>query len=260
VTAPLAGLAIAAERLGHDVSAPPLPEVGTIETRQAARAFNDMQIRLRTLIENRTRLLAAVSHDLRTPLTLLRLRAETVENHQERDRMLATISEMDSMIGMTLQFARDDGASERRKQVDLTAIVRSIVDEMSDAGLPVHMRIAPPILYKCQPAALKRAVRNLLDNAVKYGKSASAELHVALRSIEINIDDDGPGIPDAELSRVLEPFYRLDQSRSRETGGVGLGLAIAQGVVQAHGGTVTLLNRPFGGLRAKIVLPRVDDP
>jgi signal transduction histidine kinase len=260
VTAPLAGLATAAERLGRDVRAPPLPEVGTIETRQAARAFNDMQIRLRALIENRTRLLAAISHDLRTPLTLLRLRAETVENHQERDKMLATISEMDSMIGMTLQFARDDGASERHKQVDLTAIVQSIVDEMSDAGLPVHMRTAPPILYKCQPAALKRAVRNLLDNAVKYGKSASVEVHVAVRSIEINIDDDGPGIPEAELSRVLEPFYRLDQSRSRETGGVGLGLAIAQGVVQAHGGTVTLLNRPLGGLRAKIVLPRVDEP
>ena len=260
VTAPLAGLAIAAERLGHDVSAPPLPEVGTIETRQAARAFNDMQIRLRTLIENRTRLLAAISHDLRTPLTLLRLRAETVENHQERDKMLATISEMDSMIGMNLQFARVDGASERRKQVDLTAIVQSVVDEMSDAGLPVHMRTAPPILYKCQPVALKRAVRNLLDNAVKYGKSGSAELHVAVRSIEINIDDDGPGIPEAALSRVLEPFYRLDQSRSRETGGVGLGLAIAQGIVQAHGGTVTLLNRPLGGLRAKIVLPRVDEP
>jgi signal transduction histidine kinase len=253
VTAPLAGLATAAERLGHDVSAPPLPEVGTIETRQAARAFNDMQIRLRALIDNRTRLLAAISHDLRTPLTLLRLRAETVENHQERDKMLATISEMDSMIGLTLQFARDEGASESRKQVDLTAIVRGVVDEMNGAGFPVRLRTAAPILYKCQPAALKRAVRNLLDNAVKYGKSGSAELHVVERSMEIGIDDEGPGIPEDELGRVLEPFYRLEESRSRETGGVGLGLAIAQ----AHGGTVTLLNRPAGGLRAKIVLPRV---
>jgi signal transduction histidine kinase len=260
VTTPLTGLATAAERLGHDVSAPPLPEVGTIETRQAARAFNDMQIRLRTLIENRTRLLAAISHDLRTPLTLLRLRAETVENHQERDKMLATIIEMDSMIGMTLQFARDDGASEPRKQVDLTAIVQGVVDEMSGAGFPVHMRTAAPTLYKCQPTALRRAVRNLLDNAVKYGRSGNAELHVAARSIEINIDDDGPGIPEDELARVLEPFYRLEESRSRETGGVGLGLAIAQAIAQAHGGTVTLLNRPLGGVRARIVLPRVDEP
>jgi signal transduction histidine kinase len=216
-----------------------------------------MQIRLRTLIDNRTRLLAAISHDLRTPLTLLRLRAETVENHQERDKMLATIGEMDSMIGMTLQFARDEGTSEPRKQVDLTAIVRGVVDEMSGAGFPVQMGTAAPILYKCQPAALKRAVRNLLDNAVKYGKSGDAELHVAERSIEISIDDDGPGIPEVELGRVLEPFYRLEESRSRETGGVGLGLAIAQAIAQAHGGTVTLLNRPVGGLRAKIVLPRV---
>jgi signal transduction histidine kinase len=134
--------------------------------------------------------------------------------------------------------------------------VQGIVDEMRDAGLPVRMRTAPAILYTCQPAALKRAVRNLLDNAVKYGKSGTAELHVAVRSIEINIDDDGPGIPDDELARVLEPFYRLEESRSRETGGVGLGLAIAQAIAQAHGGTVTLLNRPFGGLRAKVVLPR----
>jgi len=255
VTAPLAGLATAAERLGHDVSAPPLPEVGTIETRQAARAFNDMQIRLRTLIDNRTRLLAAISHDLRTPLTLLRLRAETVENHEEREKMLATISEMDSMIGMTLQFARDEGTSEPRKQVDLTAIVQGVVDEMSGAGFPVHMRAAAPILYKCQPAALKRAVRNLLDNAVKYGKSGSAEVHVAARSIEINIDDDGPGIPEDELARVLEPFYRLDESRSRDTGGVGLGLAIAKSIVESHAGTLTLHNRPEGGLRATIALP-----
>jgi signal transduction histidine kinase len=257
VTAPLASLATAAERLGRDVGAPPLPEAGTTETRRAARAFNNMQMRLRALIDNRTRLLAAISHDLRTPLTLLRLRAETVENAHERDKMLATIAEMDSLIGTALQFARDEGASEPRKEVDITAIVQGVVDEMSGAGLTVCMKPAARILYKCQPLALRRAVRNLLDNAVKYGKSGRAELDVAERSIEISIDDDGPGIPEDELSRVLEPFYRLEQSRGRDTGGVGLGLAIAQAIAQAHGGTVTLLNRPVGGLRAKIVLPRV---
>jgi signal transduction histidine kinase len=256
VTAPLAGLAAAADRLGHDVTAPPLPEVGTVETRQAARAFNEMQMRLRTLIDSRTRLLAAISHDLRTPLTILRLRAETVENEQERDRMLATIGEMDSMIGTALQFARDESVREPRKQVDLTAIVQSVVDEMSGAGFPVRMRGAAPILYECQPGALKRAVRNLLDNAVKYGKSGRVGLHVAPRSIQIDVDDDGPGIPEDELARVLEPFYRLEGSRSRETGGVGLGLAIARAIAQAHGGTVTLANRPPGGLRAKIMLPQ----
>jgi signal transduction histidine kinase len=255
VTAPLASLATAAERLGRDVNAPRLPETGTTETRQAARAFNDMQTRLRGLVENRTRLLAAISHDLRTPLTLLRLRAETVENAPERDKMLSTIAEMDGLIGATLQFARDENASEPRRPTDLTSLVQSIVDEMSDAGLPVRMAPAQPIVYECQPAALKRAVRNLLDNAVKYGKSGAAVIRRAPRTIEIDVDDDGPGIPQAELARVLEPFYRLEQSRSRDTGGVGLGLAITQSIVQAHGGTLTLSNRPTGGLHATIALP-----
>ena len=255
VTAPLAALATAAERLGHDVSAPPLPEAGTVETRQAARAFNDMQMRLRNLIDNRTRLLAAISHDLRTPLTLLRLRAETVENAQERDKMLSTIAEMDAMIGATLQLARDQSAAEPRRPTDLAALLQSVVDDMRDAGFPVCLQPAEPIIYACQPAALKRAVRNLLDNAVKYGKSGTVEIRRTSQAIEIVIDDEGPGIPQQELTRVLEPFYRLDESRSRETGGVGLGLAIAQSIVQTHGGTLTLSNRPEGGLRATIALP-----
>jgi signal transduction histidine kinase len=255
ITAPLGSLAAAAERLGNDVNAPPLPETGTIETQAAARAFNGMQTRLRNLIENRTRLLAAISHDLRTPLTLLRLRTETVENKEERDKMLSTIAEMDSLVGTTLQFARDDSASEPRKQIDLAAVVQNVVDEMADAGLPVCMQPEAPIFYRCQPAALKRAVRNLLDNAVKYGKAGSAKIRMVSGSVEIDIDDDGPGIPEAELARVLEPFYRLEESRSRETGGVGLGLAIAHSIIQAHGGRLTLTNRPAGGLRASIVLP-----
>jgi signal transduction histidine kinase len=255
VTAPLAALATAAERLGHDVSGPQLPEVGSIETRQAARAFNDMQVRLRNLIDNRTRLLAAISHDLRTPLTLLRLRTETVENAQERDKMLGTIAEMDAMIGATLQLARDQNAGEPRQPIDLTSLLQGVVDEMRDAGFSVHLQSAGPTMYASQPAALKRAVRNLLDNAVKYGKSGTVEIHRASKAIEINIDDEGPGIPQQELTRVREPFYRLDESRSRDTGGVGLGLAIAQSIVQAHGGTLTLSNRPEGGLRATIALP-----
>jgi signal transduction histidine kinase len=255
VTAPLASLASAAERLGRDVNAPPLPETGTIETKQAARAFNDMQTRLRTLIENRTRLLAAISHDLRTPLTLLRLRAESVDDVQERDKMLSSIAELDAMIGATLQFARDENASEPRRQTDVTALVQSVVDDMRDAGLPVSMEPAGPVVYECQSAALKRAVRNLLDNAVKYGKTGRVAIHPYADAVEIDIDDDGPGIPEPQLSRVLEPFYRLEESRSCETGGVGLGLAITQSIVAAHGGKLTLSNRSTGGLRAAIRLP-----
>lgn len=255
VTAPLAAVSAAAERLGNDLNAPPMPETGTIETRQASRAFNTMQSRLRGLIDNRTRMLAAISHDLRTPLTLLRLRAEHVEDPQERDKMLVSIAEMDSMIGETLQFARDEATTETQRPTDITALVQSIVDDMADAGMPVKMEPAEPIVYNCRPDALKRAIRNLLDNAIKYGKAASVAIQSTPKTIDIIIDDVGPGIPEQELSRVFEPFYRLEDSRSRETGGVGLGLAITQSIVHAHRGELTLANRPGGGLRTCIKLP-----
>jgi signal transduction histidine kinase len=256
VTAPLASLAVAAEQLGRDVTAPPLPETGTVETRQASRAFNDMQTRLRNLIDNRMRMLAAISHDLRTPLTLLRLRTENFDDDQERSKMLATIGEIDAMLGSTLQFARDESVSEPRRPTDLAALLQSIVDDMSDAGLPVAMEPTKAIVYECRPTALKRALTNLIDNAVKYGKAAHAAIKVTPKTIEIMIDDEGPGIPESELSRVPEPFYRVEDSRSRETGGVGLGLAIAQSIVQSHGGELALSNRPTGSLRASIKLPR----
>ncbi len=255
VTAPLSSLAEAAERLGGDLNAPPVPESGSIETQRASRAFNTMQARLRALVDNRTRMLAAISHDLRTPLTLLRLRAETVENPQERERMLATIAEMDAMIGATLQFARDESLAETPRPTDVTALVQSIADDMAEAGLAVTMAPSAPLVHACRPAALKRAVRNLLDNAIKYGKTAHADVRATPAAVEIVIDDQGPGIPERDLTRVFEPFYRVEGSRSRDTGGVGLGLAIALSIVQADGGTLTLANRSEGGLRATLKLP-----
>jgi signal transduction histidine kinase len=255
VTAPLASLAAAAERLGSDLNAPPMPESGTVETRKASHSFNTMQARLRALIENRTRMLAAISHDLRTPLTLLRLRAENVENAPEREKMLASIAEMESMLSATLQFARDEAKAEPRRRTDVTALLASAVDDMADAGLPVSMDPAEPLICECQPAALKRAVANLLDNAVKYGKRARASIQSTAGAIEITIDDEGPGIPEDELARVFQPFYRVEGSRNRDTGGMGLGLAIALSAVQAHGGELALSNRPEGGLRACVRLP-----
>ena len=255
VTAPLASLATAAQRLGGDLSAPPIPEDGTIEVQQASHAFNAMQARLRGLIENRTRMLAAISHDLRTPLTLLRLRAENVVDADEREKMLSTIDEMDQMVAATLQAARDEAKAEARRRTDLTALLASVVDDMADAGLPVTMAPAPPVIYACQPGALKRALTNLLDNAVKYGERARAAIRSTAETIEIIVDDEGPGIPEDELVRVFQPFHRVEESRSRETGGIGLGLAIALTVVQAHGGRLALSNRPGGGLRACITLP-----
>jgi hypothetical protein len=158
-------------------------------------------------------------------------------------------------IGTTLEFARDATVSEPRRLTDLAALLQSVVDDMSDAGRPVAMEPAKPIVREAKPAALKRALTNLLDNAVKYGKSARAAIKATPNAIEITIDDDGPGIPEQELARVFEPFYRVEASRGRDTGGVGLGLAIAQSIVQAHGGTLTLANRPTGGIRATVALP-----
>lgn len=263
VSAPLGVITRAAEQLGRDVNAPPIAETGTCEMRQAALSFNQMQQRIRRLLDNRTRMLAALSHDLRTPLTLLRLRTENLQEVEERDRMLATIGELDSMIDASLSFARDQSATEAWRRTDLTALVTSIVDDMADAGMPVTMAPADSVVLECQPGALRRALVNLIDNAVKYGKAAHVTIEVATSGVRIDIDDEGTGIPDAELLRVFEPFHRLEQSRSRETGGTGLGLSIALSIVQAHGGEITLTNRPSAsidagpsGLRASITLPR----
>ena len=157
------------------------------------------------------------------------------------------------MIGTTLAFASDEVGAEQRRRVDVAALLASVVNDMADAGLPVTM--APALIHECQPGTLKRAISNLLDNAVKYVKRAKAAITSKAEAIEIIVDDDGPGIPEAELPHVFQPFYRVDESRNRNTGGTGLGLAIAQSIVQAHGGELTLANRPGGGLRACIKLP-----
>ena len=255
VTAPLTSLSAAAVRLGTDLHAPPLREAGTIEMRKAAHAFNTMQARLRGVIENRTRMLAAISHDLRTPLTLLRLRAENFADAAERDKMFGTIAEMDAMLAETLRFARDEATAEPRRRTDLSALLASVVDDMTDAGASVSMEPAQQIICECQPVAVKRALTNLLDNAIKYGKRARATIRATPESVEITIDDEGPGIPEGELKRVFEPFYRVEASRSRDTGGIGLGLAIALSIIHGHGGQLTLSNRPEGGLRAVVELP-----
>jgi signal transduction histidine kinase len=260
VTAPLSVIARAAERLGRDINAPPIAEAGTKEMRQAAQSFNQMQARIRRLLDNRTRMLGALSHDLRTPLTLLRLRTEGLREADERERMLASIGELDTMIDASLNFARDQATAEAWRRMDVTALVASIVDDMADAGLPVTMAPAEPVVLKCQSGALRRALANLIDNAIKYGGSARIALDISASAVRIDIDDDGPGIAEAELHRVFEPFYRLEQSRSRETGGTGLGLSIALSIAQAHGGDITLANRPEGGLRASVSLPRRGQP
>lgn len=256
ITAPLHALADAAEALGVDVRAPRLPESGPVEVRRTARAFNLMQDRIRGFVEDRTRMLAAIAHDLGTPITRLRLRAEFVEDPETRDKMQRDLDDMERMVRSALAFMRDDAAVEPHLRVDLGSILARICDDLTDAGGNVACDDVPRgLLVDCRPQALRRALSNLIENACKYGTSARVTVRVAESEIQIVIDDDGPGIPEPLLEEAFRPFRRLDESRNLETGGTGLGLAVARSILRAHGGDVTLQNRPGGGLRATVRLP-----
>ncbi len=256
IVRPLQALGLAADRLGRGEAIPPLPEAGPDELRRATRAFNDMQARLRRFIDDRTRPMAALGHDLRTPITALRLRAELVEEQEARERLLATLDEMHQMVEATLGFLRDEAASEAAREVDVAALTEGLCEDLRELGQDVGFTGPERLVARLRPVALKRALRNLVENAVAYGGRARVTLAAEAREIAITIDDDGPGIPEGELERVFEPFVRLESSRSRETGGIGLGLAIARSIVRAHGGEIVLANRPEGGLRAMVRLPR----
>jgi signal transduction histidine kinase len=255
VTRPLEGLTRAAESLGRSGRTETLQETGASEVRRAARAFNEMQGRIRRLLEDRMQMVAAISHDLRTPITRLKLRAEFVDDPEQREKMLRDLDEMETMIKETLALAREDANPEPRAKVDLVQLLGDSLE-----GMPqVTLEIAPSVkgaVIEAQPIALKRAVVNLIENAVVYGKRATVRLCETPKEFAILIEDEGPGIPEAELDRVFRPFYRLEASRNRDSGGAGLGLAIARSVVRAHGGDIVLKNRLEGGLQAAISLPK----
>ena len=254
-TRPLSVFASAAERLGVDVNAEPLPESGPSEVRRATHAFNTMQTRIKRYIQDRTQMLAAISHDLRTPITRLRLRAEFIDDQVQRKKMLIDLDEMEAMIGATLAFARDDAATESVEPVDVAAIVAAMCTDERAAGRDVTYAGPDSLSLIARPLALKRAINNFVDNAVKYGKSARVFLSLAGEEFVIGIDDDGLGIPPADLERVFAPFIRLESSRSRETGGAGLGLTIARNAIRSMGGDVELSNRANGGLSVRVTLP-----
>ncbi|GAB2177493.1 ATP-binding protein [Dongia sp. agr-C8] len=255
VTRPLESLTRAAEALGRSGRTEALQETGASEVRRAARAFNEMQGRIRRLLEDRMQMVAAISHDLRTPITRLKLRAEFVEDPEQREKMLRDLDEMEAMIKETLALAREDANPEARARLDLKQLVADSVEGMAHVTLEIDPALKDASI-EAQPIALKRAVANLVENAVVYGKSARVRLGQTPKEFEIGIADDGPGIPEAELERVFRPFYRLEASRNRESGGAGLGLAIARSVVRAHGGDILLKNRPDGGLQATVTLPK----
>ncbi|MGE0241724.1 MAG: ATP-binding protein [Parvibaculaceae bacterium] len=257
ITRPMRRLAVAAEALGRGEATEALPETGPQDIRHTAEAFNKMQERLKRFVADRTRMLAAIGHDLRTPITSLRLRAEFVGDAEVREKMLATIDEMQKMTEATLTFAREESAVEETRSVDLSALVQSLSDDLADMGHDVTFDNGLKISYRCRADALRRAIRNLIENAVRYGKRARVSIARAEDTIDIVIEDDGPGIPPELAEQVFVPFYRLEDSRNRETGGVGLGLSIARSIVRNHGGDIRLVNHA-NGLRAIITLPMID--
>ena len=256
VTGPLSTLATAAEQLGEDINRAPLPESGPLEVRRAARAFNTMQRRLARFIADRTRILTAMSHDLKTPITRLRLRTEMLEDDTLRSKFEKDLDDMEAMVAQTLDFMRDASAREAVQRVDITALLESLQTDFQDTGAAVEIegRVARP--FDGRPLALRRCLTNLIDNALRYGKRATIKAEESADRIIVRILDEGPGIPEEEFEHAFEPFFRGESSRSRETGGTGLGLGIARNIARAHGGDVVLKNRSAGGLEAIVTLPR----
>ncbi|MES9834184.1 MAG: ATP-binding protein [Candidatus Thiodiazotropha sp. DIVDIV] len=254
---PMAQLAEAAERFGLGQPQSPIPEKGPREVRKTIHAFNLMQERLEKQISDRSRLLAAVSHDLKTPITTLRLRAEYIEDTEMQEKTLATLTEMEAILSDTLSYARDEAADEQARNTDLAALMQSLVDDHADLGGETSYQGPERLNFICRPVALRRAFNNLIDNALKYGGSAVATLTSSTEHVIIDIEDSGPGIEEQYLDAVLAPFFRLEGSRNRETGGTGLGLAVANSIVLGHGGELSLSNRSEGGLRVRVILNKL---
>jgi signal transduction histidine kinase len=252
---PIRDFANAAERLGVDLTAPPLVVRGPQELRTTIEAVNRMQDRLRRFLEDRTQMLAAISHDLRAPLARLRLRAELVADGEPQHKMFDDLEAMNAMIDSTLAFARDDARQEPRRLVDLGVLVADVCEDVADAGGEVRYLGPRGIDVDCRPSLVGRAVANLIDNAVKYGRLARVNIISDPDRVAVVVEDDGPGIPHEEHEKVFAPFYRLGPARDPDKAGVGLGLSIARTIAREHGGDVTLSNCDGGGLRVRFELP-----
>ncbi len=253
---PLTVLAKAADKLGEDIHQPPLPETGPREIVRAAKAFNRMQARIRSLIDERGRMLAAVSHDLKTPITRMRLRADHIAAPDLQDQFVADLDEMSQMLDMSIEFVRSADNGEGLAEVDVMALLESLADDYAEMGSPVRVRGTAGAPLRAQPQHLKRCLTNLIENGLRYGGEVDIEVRDTPAAMTIVIADNGPGIPPELLDKVFEPFFRVENSRSRMTGGSGLGLSIARNIARLHGGDVVLANKPEGGLESRLTLPR----
>ncbi|MEM9044885.1 MAG: ATP-binding protein [Pseudomonadota bacterium] len=255
LTRPLRRLSNAAESFGRGESVEAIPETGPQEIRKATQTFNRMSSRLSRFVQDRMQILAAISHDLRTPIASLRLQAELVEDAATRERIVETLSEMQRITEATLDLAREDAAREDTRSVNLARLVEAVCDDLRDLGSSIEVGPLAEVICSCRVVALRRALRNVLENAVTYGESALVSLRVSGSNAVITVEDRGPGISDDQLDHVFEPFIRREPSRAAETGGVGLGLAIARSIMRGHGGDIILSNRQPSGLKAELRLP-----
>lgn len=252
---PIEQFADAAERLGRDPTAPPPAIDGPAEVGRAADALAGMQARLQAYVADRTRMLAAIAHDLRTPLTRLQFRLESLPDGPARTGMSRDVAEMEAMVAATMNLARMESEAGKRQRLELGSLVERVAEDMAMVGRKVSADCADTLIVEGDPVALRRLIQNLLDNGEAYGGRAHARAWRDGDSAVIDVEDEGPGLPPEEMARVFEPFYRLESSRSRATGGTGLGLAVVRSSARAHGGDVTLENRPEGGLRARVRIP-----
>ena len=252
---PFRQLAQAAQDLGQDINRAPLDLVGAIEIRQASAAFNAMQARIRQYIFQRTQMLAAITHDLQTPLTRMRLRLEKVSDAELKDRLIGDLSAMQEMVREGLVLARSMDTTETMQMLDLDSLLEAVCADASDAGQSVALTGKASMAVLGRPMDMRRCLVNLIDNAVKYGRDARVCVDRTNGTARIRIRDSGPGIPRSELVRVFDPFYRIETSRSRESGGTGLGLTIARNITEQHGGSISLANHPEGGLEVTLMLP-----
>lgn len=255
VTRPLKDLAVSAEKLGRGEDLEALHPTGPKEVRALTSSFNDMQDRLTRFVKDRTRMLAAISHDLRTPITSLRIRAEFIDDDENREKMIETLEEMAAMTEATLRFAKDEANAEPAERADLGAMLEALASDQEDMGNACSVKTDGTIILSCRPVAMKRALRNLIENGIRYGEAVTVKAEQSGSDVIVSIRDKGPGIPEDRLKDVFEPFVRLEESRSEETGGIGLGLAITRSIIHAHGGTINLRNHPEGGLVAELRLP-----
>jgi signal transduction histidine kinase len=254
-TRPLKQLAQAAKDLGNDINHPPLGLTGADEIRQASAAFNAMQARIRQYIFQRTQMLAAITHDLQTPLTRMRLRLEKVSEPELQERLIGDLSAMQAMVREGLDLARSMDTTEAMQMLDLDSLLDSVVADAAESRQRVSLCGHAGMALLGRPIDLRRCLVNLIDNAVKYGHAAKVSVDRINGAARIRIRDAGPGIPGGELARVFDPFYRVETSRSRESGGTGLGLTIARNIAEQHGGSISLSNHPEGGLEATLMLP-----